>query len=178
MRSVETGSSFNSTQAGFTLIELVMVMVVLGVLAATALPKFINLRADANEATIRTMGGAMLSSANLVYAKSAILGVQGQALTNIDINGDGVNDVEVEYGYPSAHRNNGIAKVMDGDFASGWTWSANGANTIFWLTTAALGKRSGVYVNNTAVQASNCYLLYYRATSSTPPTIQYVTGGC
>jgi MSHA pilin protein MshA len=166
------------TQAGFTLIELIMVIVVLGVLAATALPRFISLRGDANEATIRAMGGAMLSGANLIYAKSAILGVQGQALTNIDINGDGVNDVEVEYGYPSAHRSNGIPKVMGSDFASAWTWSANAANTVFWLTTASLGKRSGLYVNNTAVQASNCYLLYSRATSSAPPTIAYVTTGC
>ncbi len=155
-----------------------MVVVLLGVLAATALPRFINLHGDANEATIRAMGGAMLSGANLVYAKSAILGVQGQAITNIDINGDGVNDVEVVYGYPSAHRSNGIANAMDGGFASGWTWSANAANTVFWLTTASLGKRSGLYVNNTAVQASNCYLLYSRATSSAPPTISYVTTGC
>jgi MSHA pilin protein MshA len=166
------------TQVGFTLIELVTVIVILGVLASTALPRFINLRGDANEATIRAMGGAILSGANLIYAKSAILGVQRQAITNIDINGDGVTIVEVEYGYPSAHRINGIPKVMGGDFASGWTWSANAANTVFWLTTASLGKRSGLYVNNTAVQASNCYLLYSRATASAPPTIAYVTTGC
>lgn len=155
-----------------------MVIVILAVLAVIALPQLANLRGGANEATIRAMGGAMLSSANLVYAKSAVLGVQGLALTNIDINGDGINDVEVEYGYPSAHRSNGISKVMGGDFASGWTWSANASNTIFWLTSASLGKRSGLYVNNTAVQASNCYLLYYRATSSAPPTVLYVTTGC
>jgi MSHA pilin protein MshA len=174
----KNGPKAKYTQTGFTLIELVMVIVILGVLAATALPRFISMRADANEATIRAMGGAMLSGANLIYAKSAILGVQGQSLTNIDINGDGVNDVEVEYGYPSAHRSNGIPKVMGSNFANAWTWSANAANTVFWLTTASLGKRSGLYVNNTAVQASNCYLLYSRATSSAPPTIAYVTTGC
>lgn len=173
-----TGRADRRTQTGFTLIELVAVVVILGVLAAVALPRFLQLRGDAHLATIRAMGGAMLSGANLVYAKSAALGVQRLALTNIDIDGDGVNDVEVEYGYPSAHRTNGIAKVMAGDFASGWTWSANAANTVFWLTTSSLGKRSGLYVNNTAVQASNCYLLYARATSSAPPTITYVTTGC
>jgi MSHA pilin protein MshA len=155
-----------------------MAVVILGVLAATALPRFINLRSDANEATIRAMGGALLASANMVYAKSVVSGVQGQAITNIDIDGDGVNDVEVEFGYPSAHRSNGISKVMSGDFASGWTWSANGANTIFYLTTSTLGKRSGQYVNNTAVLASNCYLRYFRATNSAPPTVLYVTTSC
>ena len=178
LASTKSGLRGKSNQAGFTLLELVMVIVILGVLAATALPRFVSLRGGANETTIRAMGGAMLTGANLVYAKSAILGVQSRPLTNIDTNGDGVNDVEVEFGYPSAHRSNGISNVMGAGFASGWTWSANAANTVFWLTTASLGKRSGLYVNNTAVQASNCYLLYSRATSSAAPTIAYVTTGC
>lgn len=166
------------TQSGFTLIELVVVLVVLGVLGATALPRFISLRKDANEATIRAMGGAVLASANLVYTKSAILGVQRLAKTNIDVTGDGVNDVEIEYGYPSAHRSNGIPNTMGGNFSSGWTWSSNAANNLFFLTTASLGKRSGLYVNNTAVLASNCYLRYSSATSTAAPTILYVTTGC
>jgi MSHA pilin protein MshA len=163
---------------GFTLIELIIVIVVLGILSATAVPKLINLRKDANIATLTAMGGAILSNANMVYAKSVIQGFESETITNIDLDSDGIDDVEVVYGYPSGHRNNGIPKMMGGDFATAWTWSANASNTLFWLTTATLGKRSGVYINNTAVSASNCYLLYYQATSSAAPRVSYVTTNC
>ena len=52
-----------NAQAGFTLIELIIVIVILGVLAATALPKFANLGADARLAKMQAAGGAIKSSA-------------------------------------------------------------------------------------------------------------------
>jgi len=53
------------TQSGFTLIELVMVIVILGVLSAVALPKFVDLRSDAYAAASQGVAGA-LSSANAI----------------------------------------------------------------------------------------------------------------
>lgn len=58
---------------GFTLIELVIVIIVLGILAATAVPKFINLQGDAKESVLKGLSGALNSAANIVYAKSASL---------------------------------------------------------------------------------------------------------
>ena len=69
------------TQRGFTLIELVMVIVILGVLAAVAIPKFVDLKTDAYLASAKGYAGA-LSSANAInYAGCAAKG--GVATANV-----------------------------------------------------------------------------------------------
>ncbi|MBW3697238.1 type II secretion system protein [Vibrio sp. T187] len=84
-------------QGGFTLIELVVVIVILGILAVTAAPRFLNLQDDARESAAQGLKGAMAGAAGIVYGKSAISGVESQSSATVTI---GSESIAVVFGYP------------------------------------------------------------------------------
>jgi len=127
--------------AGFTLIELVIVIIVLGILAATAVPKFINLQDDARASVVKGAEAAIHSSANLIYSKSAIDGVETSSAATVTAAGETIKTV---FGYPDGTT---LALTLDLDDAF---------------------KPSGATTTKTAFtfDGSECFLTYTAASAS------------
>ncbi|GGP47545.1 PilD processed protein [Shewanella saliphila] len=78
-------------QRGFTLIELVVVIIILGILAVVAAPKFINLKSDAVIANLNGLQGALKSANTLVYSKAVLAGQEKLDPGSVTLNGSAVS---------------------------------------------------------------------------------------
>lgn len=111
-------------QKGFTLIELVVVIVILGVLAAVALPRFMNATEDAHTSAVQGTGGALASGVALAHSQWELnrgKGALDATNPNDNIVGFGADDVDVNTdGWPVASGGNNGAPA-DADCAQLWT---------------------------------------------------------
>lgn len=164
---------------GFTLIELIIVIIILGVLSSVAIPKFINLKSDAVLSSMDSLVGVIESADQLIYMKAAILNVQDESATTITIDGE---DIKIVYGYPAGTAD-GIVKVIENNAVT-YTSGNNNDTNEYWYSRASTLSGVTAWVYWPSIYGENagslvCYIRYRQPTSSgSLPVIDLETSEC
>ncbi|MBU2878411.1 MULTISPECIES: pilus assembly FimT family protein [Alteromonadaceae] len=149
---------------GFTLIELIVVIVILGILAVVAAPRFIDLSTDARLATLDGLEGTLRSASDLVHFKATI-----EKKTDCDTDPTielGSESITLRCGYACPHPS-GIANAVEID------------DSFTWVGGNCSGQLGSIDVQiSDAPDPSNCKIRYVSARSTREPTFTQTITGC
>lgn len=178
--------------SGFTLIELVVVIVILGILAAVAAPKFMDLQKDARVSALQGLAGNIKSAINLTYSKSVLKGDEGLASSYVCANntqecikdGTGVERINMVYGKP-AYDNLDAALNIEATKVTRDNLNNITTDWAFYL----VATQKAVYFMQQHMAASNfesigtdskqCAVKYVEASSKDKlPEVTVLDGGC
>jgi MSHA pilin protein MshA len=152
----------HQSQQGFTMIELIMVIVILGILAAVALPRFYDLQKDARMAKVAGILGSVRSASAIAHSAALVTNQTG-ATGGLTMEGAKVG---LTYGYPDAEDETG-----DGIITAANLNEANDGVSI-----AVAG--GIVTIDISGGTAGACSVTYTAATATAAPTIAKVDKGC
>ena len=140
-------------QKGFTMIELIIVIVILGILGALVVPRFASFDTQARLSSVRSLQGALWSAASIAHAQAIIDGQTG-ATGTVTLEGQAISLV---YGYPA---------------------TAAGGVDVAVSTMTGFSYAAGVFDFAPTARA-NCKVTYAQpAAANTIPTITTTTTGC
>ncbi len=159
--------------AGFTLIELILVVVVLGVLAVSALPRFLSLQSESRIATLQGLQAAIQSVNTMVYAQALLQQQEDKVNGAITIDGE---RVRVVYGYVRAVKGQ-VIPLLELDDDKWRTYNTiDEGNIVIYPRDKAPSSRPQNVAEVTST--SECNLLYRNGDEGESPNYLLTTGGC